>query len=76
MPAADALDGPLDDLVMLPVTEAVAALAPRPLRLRVLTPPYPALGVGTLRALRVLPLDGPFDGAWEITAGYDGYVRR
>lgn len=66
----------VEALVMLPWTRARAALADRPLRLRVLTPPYPALGVGTLRALRAIPLDGPDDGAWELTVGYDGYERR
>ena len=57
----------LDALVMLPWTEARRALGDRPVRLRVLRPPYPALGVGSLRALRV--------GEGELVIGYDGYER-
>lgn len=38
---------------------------------RVLRPPYPALGLGTLRVLRVRDRGI----ATEITAGYDGYER-
>jgi hypothetical protein len=63
------------DLIMLPWTSARAALADRVVRLRVLTPPYPALGVGTLRCLRIVPLQGRHDGAWELTVGYDRYER-
>lgn len=66
---------PIEDLVMLPWTSARAALADRPLRLRVLTPPYPAVGLGQLRLLRVLALTGAHDGAFELTCGYDGYER-
>jgi hypothetical protein len=65
----------VEDLVMLPWTSARAALADRPVRLRVLTPPYPAVGLGTLRLLRVRALGGPNDGAFELTCGYDGYER-
>ena len=50
-------------------------LGDRPLRFRVLSPPYAAIGVGTLRALRVAALTGEHDGAWELLAGYDGYER-
>jgi hypothetical protein len=64
-----------DDLAMLPWLEAVRALGDRALRFRVLTPPYGAVGVGVLRALRVRALDGQHDGAWELVAGYDGYER-
>lgn len=64
-----------EDLVLLPWTAARAALADVPVRLRVLTPPYAAVGVGVLRALRIRPLDGPDDGAWELIAGYEGYER-
>jgi len=65
----------LEHLVMLPWTRARTALADRPLRLRVLTPPYPAIGVGELRLLRVLALSGAHDGAFELTCGYDGYDK-
>jgi hypothetical protein len=50
---------------------ARALLAPRRLRLRILRPPYAALGVGRLRVLRVRD-DGD---ASEVTAGYDRYER-
>ncbi len=60
---------------MLPWTQARAALVEHPLRLRVLVPPYPAAGVGTLRLLRVAGLSGAHDGALELTCGYDGYER-
>ena len=63
------------DLVLVPYLEARAALAGRPLRFRVLTPPYPAVGVGTLRALRVVALSGEHDGAWELLTGYEGYDK-
>ncbi len=64
-----------DDLVFLPWVRARAALSGKTLRFRVVTPPYPAIGVGTLRALRVRALAGEDDGAWELLAGYDGYER-
>ena len=64
-----------EDLVLLPWVEARRALGRRPLRFRLLTPPYAAIGVGTLRALRVAALSGEHDGAWELLAGYDGYER-
>ena len=66
----------LEDLTMLPWVRARRALGDRPLRFRVLVPPYPAVGLGELRALRVIPLGGEHDGAWELVAGYDGYERR
>jgi hypothetical protein len=50
-------------------------LGNRALRFRVLTPPYGAVGVGVLRALRVRALAGEHDGAWELVAGYEGYER-
>ncbi len=64
-----------EDLVFLPWCKAVHALRDRPLRFRVLTPPYAAVGVGALRALRVKALSGEHDGAWELVAGYEGYER-
>jgi hypothetical protein len=39
-------------------------------RLTLLVPPYPALGIGSLRVLRVREGD-----AIEIVAGYDRYER-
>jgi len=64
-----------EDLVLLPWVQARALLSDRLLRFRVLSPPYAAIGVGTLRALRVAALTGEHDGAWELLAGYDGYER-
>lgn len=64
-----------DDLTLLPWTTARAALADRQVRVRVLTPPYRAAGVGTLRCLRILPLHGAQDGAWELILGYERYDR-
>ncbi len=68
-------DRSVEDLAMLPWTSALAALAGRSLRLRVVSPPYPCVGLGVLRALRCIPLAGALDGAWELTVGYDGYER-
>ena len=65
----------VEDLVLVPWLEARRALGDRALRFRVLAPPYPALGVGVLRALRVSALSGEHDGAWELLAGYERYER-
>jgi len=64
-----------DELVLLPWIAALRVLGDRAVRFRVLTPPYAAVGVGVLRALRVRALGGEHDGAWELVAGYDGYER-
>ncbi len=58
-------------LTLLPEVAARAALADRSLVLRVLAPPYPALGVGTLRVLRVREQGA----SSEIVAGYERYER-
>ncbi len=58
-------------LALLPETEARERLADRPLDFRVLQPPFPALGVGVLRVLRVSERDD----RTEIVAGYDRYER-
>jgi hypothetical protein len=58
-------------LVLLPEIEARALLAGRSLSWRLLRPPYPALGVGSLRVLRIA-LRGA---TTEIVAGYDRYER-
>jgi hypothetical protein len=62
---------PLPALGLLPEVEVRAALAGETLRLRLLRPAYSAIGMGTLRALRVAERDG----VTEIVAGYDGYER-
>ncbi len=56
---------------MLPEVDARALLANRNLALRILRPPYAAVGVGALRVLRVIEREG----RTEIVAGYDGYER-
>jgi hypothetical protein len=58
-------------LVLLPEVEARATLAGRPLSWRLIRPPYPALGVGSLRVLRIAPSGA----TTEIVAGYDRYER-
>jgi hypothetical protein len=63
--------GDVISLVLLPEVRARGLLAGRELRLRLLLPPYPALGLGALRVLRVVEKDG----RTEIFAGYDGYER-
>ncbi len=60
------------DLVLLPWLEARERLGSRPVALRVLTPPYPAAGGGTLRVLRVRErADEPLD----VLCGYERYKR-
>jgi hypothetical protein len=59
----------------MPWVDERRALGDRPLRFRLVSPPYGAIGLGTLRALRVAPLGGAHDGAWELTAGYEGYEK-
>jgi hypothetical protein len=56
---------------MLPEVDVRALLGKRNLAFRILRPPYPAVGVGTLRVLRVIEREG----RTEIVAGYDGYER-
>jgi hypothetical protein len=58
-------------LTLLPEVEARALLAGRDLGFRLLRPPYPAIGLGTLRVLRVSEAGD----RTEIVAGYDGYER-
>jgi hypothetical protein len=63
---------PIDPvLAMMPEVDARAVLGSRTLAFRVLRPPYPALGIGTLRVLRVAERDGKT----ELVVGYDGYER-
>jgi len=58
-------------VTMVAERRARAMLAPRRLRLQMVVPPYPALGIGTLRVLRVRETGD----AAEITAGYERYER-
>lgn len=57
--------------VLLPEVEARALYPTGRLRLHVLRPPYPALGLGDLRVLRIRE----FGDETQIVAGYDGYQR-
>ncbi|MBV9438623.1 MAG: hypothetical protein JOZ24_01390 [Candidatus Eremiobacteraeota bacterium] len=66
-------DGDIERLVLLRWVHALAALGRRPLRFRLLRPTFPALGVGTLRTLRVLPVGE--GGAVDVVAGYERYER-
>jgi hypothetical protein len=65
----------LDELPMTALVDARAMLlatrTDAPLQLRFLVPPYPALGCGVLRALRVREVGGVL----ELVAGYDAYER-
>ena len=59
-------------LTMLPEVQARRQLAGQPIAFFLLRPPYPALGVGTLRVLRVRETE---HAGLEIVAGYDNYER-
>lgn len=59
------------DLALTVEAEARAALAGRNVVLRMLTPPYPALGLGRLRVLRVQERGG----ITEMLCSYEGYTR-
>ncbi len=60
-----------ESLALMPLVDARARLETESLRFRLLRPPFPAIGLGKLRVLRVRESDG----ATEIVAGYDGYAR-
>jgi hypothetical protein len=59
------------DLTLMPEVAARAVLVGRPLRLRVLAPVGPTLGVGTLRVLRASERDDMID----LVCGYESYDR-
>jgi hypothetical protein len=59
------------DLTLMPEVAARAALAGRRLRLSVLAPVGPSLGVGTLRVLRATEREDTID----LVCGYDAYDR-
>ena len=64
-------DAPGEGLALLPEVDARRLLRGAVSHLHVLRPPFAAIGVGTLRVLRVRERG---DGM-EIVAGYDGYER-
>jgi hypothetical protein len=59
------------DLVLVPEVEARALLGDRSVSLRLLLPPYPALGLGKLRVLRVKERGD----STELLCSYEGYER-
>ena len=59
------------DLVLAPEVEARARLADRVLSERIVLPPYPALGLGRLRVLRV----DENEERTILVCGYEGYQR-
>jgi hypothetical protein len=58
-------------VTLLPEVDARLLLSGRDLALVVLRPPYPAIGLGVLRVLRVSERGEKT----EIVAGYEGYER-
>jgi len=59
------------DLILAPEVDARNALQERDVALRVLLPPYPAIGLGRLRVLRVKERNG----STELLCSYEGYER-
>ncbi len=60
------------DLVLMPWIDARRAIGERAHVLRIVTPPYPAAGGGTLRVLRVRERG---EAPLEIACGYERYRR-
>ncbi len=60
-----------ESLALMPLSDARARLGDAFGRFVLLRPPYAAVGLGTLRVLRVRVRDGCTD----VVAGYDGYAR-
>jgi len=58
-------------LQLLPYTRAFELLKGREITLSVITPPYPALGCGTLRVVRVTEEDN----VTHLEATYDDFER-
>lgn len=60
------------DLVLMPEVEARAVLRDRAIALRMLLPPYPAIGLGRLRVVRVRERGE----TTELLCSYEGYERH
>lgn len=60
-----------EELINLPYTTALERLHGRDVHLRVLQPPYPGVGVGTLHVVRAEDRDGGI----ELVVTYDDYER-
>jgi hypothetical protein len=61
----------LDQVGMMIEVEARRLLTDLPITLSILAPPYPALGCGKLRVLRVRESGGRYD----VVAGYEAYEK-
>ena len=59
------------EVLLLPYTRAIELLDGAEITLTVVTPPYPALGCGMLRAVRVSKTSG----AVHLEATYDDFER-
>ena len=59
------------ELLLVPYTRAFELLQGREITLSVITPPYPALGCGTLRVVRVTEEDNVV----HLEATYDDFER-
>ncbi len=62
---------PLEDLVLIPETDARRILAGRALRMRVLAPLGTFAGRGVLRVLRTIPAQE----CVELVCGYESYEQ-
>ncbi len=60
-----------EKLLLLPYTRAIELLHGRNIRLTVVAPPYPAIGRGTLRIVRVTEEGDTL----HLDASYDDYER-
>ena len=60
------------ELLLVPMTEALARVRERDVRVHVLTPPYPCFGSGALRVVRALERGDALD--LEVT--YEHYVKN
>jgi len=60
-----------EELINLPYTTALERLHGRDVHLRVLAPPYPGIGIGTLHVVRAEDKDGGI----ELVVTYDDYRR-
>ncbi len=60
-----------EELLLLPYVRALEIIGDGDVHLSVITPPYPALGVGTLRVVRV-KRDGQ---TIRLETSYDDYER-
>jgi len=60
-----------EKLLLLPFVRALEELHGSDVRVTLLTPPYPCVGIGELRVVRV----GEEDGATKLDLSYENYER-